>query len=240
MEDLMLLGFGDGGWGLMLLEGVAVTVAVTAAAVLIGAFIGSLVAWLKLSSNMASRAAAEAYTVVFRGVPELLIIYLFYFGGSSIVSGVAHSLGAKGFVGMPPFIAGALGVGVICGAYQAEVFRGAFNAIPKGQLEAALAMGMGPMLRLRRIIAPQVIRYALPGLGNVLQLSFKDSALVSVTGLAEIMRRTDVGARTTREYFLFYIAGVAMYLALTAVTTRTLEIAERRADAAHGSRPKEA
>ncbi|MDC9837819.1 ABC transporter permease [Rhizobium binxianense] len=240
MNELMLLGFGDGGWGLMLLEGAGITVAVTGTALLIGAIIGSVVAWLKLSSHALSRAIGESYTVVFRGVPELLIIYVFYFGGSSILTTVAHWAGQDGFVGIPPFIAGALGVGVICGAYQAEVFRGAFNAIPRGQVEAAVAMGMGPLLRFRRIVAPQVLRFALPGLGNVLQLSFKDSALVSVTGLAEIMRRTDVAARTTREYFLFYLAGVALYLILTAITTRAFNTAEKRLDAAYGARPEEA
>ena len=111
----------------------------------------------------APRVLGDAYTTVFRGVPELLVIYLFYFGGATLVSELGALLGFGGFFGLPPFLAGALGVGVISGAYQAEVYRGAFLAIRRGEIEAARAIGMAPLLRFRRIIAPQVLRFALPG-----------------------------------------------------------------------------
>ncbi|MCW6509918.1 ABC transporter permease [Lichenifustis flavocetrariae] len=228
MTWLTLFGFGEKGWGGLLVIGLLVTVAVTGCALLIGAVFGALAAWAKLSPKIWARVAGDLYTTVFRGVPELLIIFLFYFGGSSALSSLGHLFGREGFIGVPTFLAGALAVGVISGAYQAEVFRAAFRAVNRGEIEAARAVGMPLLLRFRRIIVPQVLRFAIPGLGNVWQLSLKDSALVSVTGLAELMRTAQMGAGSTREYFGFYIAAAALYLVLTALSNRVVDLAEAR------------
>lgn len=228
METLALFGFGEKGWGVLLLLGAGVTLAVTAASLLIGAVLGSLAAWAKLSDRSVVRAAGDLYTTVFRGAPELLVIFLFYFGGSSALTAVAGLFGHEGFVGVPTFLIGAAAVGAISGAYQAEVFRGAFRAIARGELEAAQAVGMPFLLRFRRIVAPQVLRFAIPGLGNVWQLSIKDSALVSVTGLVELMRTAQRAAGSTRDYFEFYLAAAALYLVLTAVSNRLFDRAEAR------------
>ena len=230
LDTLALFGFGERGWGELLLLGVLVTLAVTATALIIGAVFGALTAWAKLSSNRLARIAGDTYTTIFRGVPELLVIFLFYFGGSSVVSGIGHLFGQQGFIGVPTFLAGSLAVGVISGAYQAEVFRGAYRAISRGEIEAAQAIGMPFFTRFNRIIAPQVLRFAIPGLGNVWQLSIKDSALVSVTGLVEIMRTTQMAAGSTRDYFQFYAAGAVLYLLLTAVSNRVFDAAETRAN----------
>jgi octopine/nopaline transport system permease protein len=230
MSTLELLGFGSTGWGALLLVAAGVTLAVTAVALAIGAVLGTIVAAAKLSSNVVFVTLGSIYTTVFRGVPELLIIYLIYFGGSSAVTAVGQALGYDGFLGLPSFLAGALAVGIISGSYQAEVFRGAYLAVAKGELEAASAIGMNRALRLRRIIMPQVLRYALPGLGNVWQLSLKDSALISVTGLAELMRTSQVAAGSTRQYFLFFIVGGALYLVLTSLSDQVFNRAERRAN----------
>lgn len=229
MSVLTILGFGATGWGGLLLAATVMTVTVTFVALLIGAALGAAAAAGKLSSRRWLRILGGTYTTVFRGVPELLIIYLVYFGGSSAVTAVGGWLGYEGFLGLPSFLAGALAVGLISGAYQAEVYRGATLAISPGEIEAARAIGMGRGLRLRRIIVPQVLRLALPGLGNVWQLSLKDSALVSVTGLAEIMRTSQVAAGSTRQYFLFYIAGAALFLVLTSFSGQIFDYAERRA-----------
>lgn len=230
MSTLELLGFGSTGWGALLLVAALVTLAVTAVALLIGAVLGTVVAAAKLSGNVLLRTLGGIYTTVFRGVPELLIIYLIYFGGSSAVTMIGQAMGYEGFLGLPSFLAGALAVGIISGSYQAEVFRGAYLAISKGELEAASAIGMNRSLRLRRIVMPQVLRYALPGIGNVWQLSLKDSALVSVTGLAELMRTSQVAAGSTRQYFLFFIVGGALYLVLTSLSDQVFNRAERRAN----------
>jgi len=230
MAILGLLGFGQNGWGALLVVATLMTLAVTATALMIGAVLGTIVAAAKLSGNVVLATIGNIYTTVFRGVPELLIIYLIYFGGSSAVTAIGRSMGYEGFLGLPSFAAGALAVGIISGAYQAEVFRGAYLAISKGELEAASAIGMHRMMRLRRVIIPQVLRFAIPGLGNVWQLSLKDSALVSVTGLAELMRTSQVAAGSTRQYFLFFIAGGVLYLLLTSLSDRIFNSAERRAN----------
>ena len=230
MSTLQLLGFGSTGWGALLLVATLMTLAVTAVALAIGAVFGALIAAAKLSGNMTLVVLGNAYTTIFRGVPELLIIYLIYFGGSTAVTAIGKSLGYEGFLGLPSFAAGALAVGIISGAYQAEVYRGAYLAISKGELEAASAIGMHRGLRFRRIVMPQVLRFAIPGIGNVWQLSLKDSALISVTGLAELMRTSQVAAGSTRQYFLFFIVGGCLYLILTSLSDRVFNGAERRAN----------
>ena len=223
------LGFSERGWGPALLEGAVMTLLVSIAGLAIGAVLGSLVAWSKLSGARIAAAIGESYAAIFRGLPELLVVYFVYFGSSALLTGLDHLLGGQGFLGVPGFAAGALAVGVISGAYQAEVFRGAFLAIAKGELEAARAVGMGRWLMFRRIIAPQVLRFAIPGLGNLWQVALKDSSLISVTGLSELMRTSQVAAGSTHQPFTFYVAGGALYLALTSVSDRVFEFAEARA-----------
>jgi octopine/nopaline transport system permease protein len=223
------LGFGPRGWGLALLEGALMTVAVSFAGLVIGSAIGGLVAWAKLSGARVAGAIGDAYAAIFRGVPELLVVYFVYFGSSALLTSLGHAVGYSGFLGVPAFLAGALAVGVISGAYQAEVFRGAFLAVAKGELEAARAVGMGRWLMFRRIIAPQVLRFALPGLGNLWQVALKDSSLISVTGLAELMRVSQVASGSTRQPFVFYLAGGALYLVVTVLSNRVFNRAEARA-----------
>jgi octopine/nopaline transport system permease protein len=205
------------------------TLLVATAGLIIGAAIGALVASAKLSQARLPAAIGDVYAAIFRGVPELLIVYFVYFGSSALLTSLGHAVGYPGFLGVPAFLAGALAVGVISGAYQAELYRGAFLAIPKGELEAARACGMGPWLMFRRIVAPQVVRYALPGLNNLWQVALKDSSLISVTGLAEIMRVSQVASGSTRQPFTFYLAGGALYLVLTVLSNRLFEFAEARA-----------
>jgi octopine/nopaline transport system permease protein len=218
------------GWGLQLLWGIGWTLAVTFVSMLIGAVLGSLVAAAKLSSRGTLKFIGEAYTTVFRGEPELLIIYLFYYGGTQILTGTARSTGAIGatdIINMPSFIGGVLAVGIISGAYQAEVYRGSFLAIMRGELEAARAYGMSAFTRLRLIIVPQVLRLAVPGLGNVWQLTIKDSALISVTGVAELMLSANKAARSTHHSLLFYALAGALYLVMTSISTPIFSKAER-------------
>jgi octopine/nopaline transport system permease protein len=228
MNILQLLSFGDTGWGMALLKAAGMTILLTFAALLVGAVFGSLVAAAKLSRRRSLRWLGDLYSILFRGIPELLVIYLFYFGGASVVSAVGHWFGAEGYINVPPFLVGALAVGLISGSYQAEVFRGAYLAVAKGELEAALAIGMSAVMRFRRVLVPQVMRYALPGLGNVLQMSLKDSALISVIGLVELMRASQVAAGSTRQYFTFYIVGGVIYLILTGLAGRLFGVAEAR------------
>ncbi|MEO8060102.1 MAG: ABC transporter permease subunit [Burkholderiales bacterium] len=220
------------GWGLFLLRGAWLTLAVAACGMALGAVLGLTLACARIAGARWLRMLADAYTTVLRGVPDLLVIYLFYFGGSSILSALSGAFGHEGFAGMPTFATGALALGVVSAAYQAEVYRGAFQAVPRGQLEAARAMGFSGALMLRRIVVPQAWRHALPGLGNVWQLVIKESALVSVIGLVELLRAAQVGAGSTRLPFAFYTAALLLYLVITSASGLLLVRAE-----AHAQRP---
>ena len=226
-----MLGFGAKGWGLALIEGAVMTLLVSFAGMLVGAAFGSCVAWSKLSGHPVAGAVGHAYAAVFRGVPELLVVYFVYFGSSALLTSAFHLAGFEGFFGVPSFAAGALAVGVISGAYQAEVYRGAYLAISRGELEAARSVGMSSGLMFRRIIAPQVLRFAVPGLGNLWQVALKDSSLIAVTGLAELMRVSQVAAGSTRQPFVFYLAGGMLYLVLTTFSNRFFDFAEASRDA---------
>ena len=221
-----LMGFGPNGWGAALLAATAMTLAVALCGFLSGAVIGTLVAWAKLSRSLVARVLADGYTTLLRGIPDLLVIYLFYFGGSAALGAIAALFGNDGFVGVPAFATGAIAIGVVSGAYQAEVFRGAYQTLARGELEAARSVGMHTMLMFRRIVAPQVLRYAIPGLGNVWQLALKESALISVTGLVELLRQSQIGSGSTYKPFYFYLTAALLYLVITTVSTWGFQRAE--------------
>ncbi len=202
------------------------TVAVSVLAFAFGVLVGSLGASAKLSHSMPLNVVADIYTTVVRGIPELLVIYLLFFGGSSVATSIASAFGYNGRVDLDAFTIGVLAVGLISGAYSTEVIRGAVQAVPFGQIEAARACGMSRWLILRRVLVPQTLRYALPGLGNVWQLTLKDTALVSVTALAELMRVTHLAAGATRQPFLFYATAAVLYLLLTSISTALFNRAE--------------
>jgi len=223
-----LIGFGPAGWGGTLLFGAALSLAVAVCGVLLGAVIGVFGAWAKICGGKFVRGVANAYTTILRGVPDLLIIYLIYFGSSSVLTAIGRFYGASGFIGFPGFIAGTIAIGVTTGAQATEVFRGAFQSVGKGEIEAARACGMRRMLRFRRIVAPLTLRHALPGIGNVWVNALKESSLLSVTGLAELMRQAQVAAGSTRLPFDFFLAAAALYFLLSVVSGLVIQMAERR------------
>ncbi len=212
---LALVGFGETGWGALLLTAAAMTLGVSVCGFLTGMVLGSVITFMQLSRYMVLRWLADGYTTVLRGVPDLLVVYLFYFGGSAFLGYLGGFFGYQGFIGMPAFLTGTLALGVVSAAYQSEVFRGAFNSVARGELEAASAVGMRPWPKFRRIIAPLVLRYAIPGLGNTWQLVLKESALISVTGLVELLRQSQIAAGSTRRPFEFYLTAVVLYLVIT-------------------------
>lgn len=215
---LDLLSFGPEGWGAVLLTATIKTILIAISGYCIGAAIGVLGAWAKISGGRLARACADGYTTVLRGIPDLLVIYLLYFGGSVVVTAVGRMLGVEGFVDFPGFLAGALAIGITSGAQHTEVLRGGFRAVSAGELEAARACGMSRMLMFRRIVAPLTLRHALPGLGNVWQVVLKESALVSVTGVVELMRQAQIGAGSTRLPFDFYLIAACIFLAISSVS----------------------
>ena len=218
--ELELLALGDNGWGDEMLRATLVTLMVSLSAMGIGLIISIFGTISKLSKKIYVRILADIYTTVIRGIPELLVIYLLFFGGSSAVMGLAKLFGYYGYIELNAFVIGSFAVGAISGAYSTEVMRGAFLSVPLGQIDAAKSVGMNKFLIFTRIITPQVLRYALPGLGNVWQLTLKDTALIMVTGLVEIMRQAHVASGSTYSPFTFYVAAAFLYLILTTFSNR--------------------
>lgn len=218
------------GFGGQLAVGTALTVELAFASAALGTLIGLALASLKLSRSRIGRFIADVYTTVFRGVPELLVVLLVYFGASIALTNLSHALGREGGVELHPFLAGTLAMGLAFGAYATEVFRGALQALPRGQIEAARAFGMSRSLAFRRIALPQVWRFALPGLGNIFLVLLKDTSLVSVIGLEELIRKTAIAVSFTKQPFTFYLAAAVIYLLMTIVSMAGLGALERRAN----------
>ena len=228
--DLELLILGDKGWGDEMLRAASVTLLLSLTAMSIGLFISIFGTLSKLSDKFYVRVIADVYTTIVRGIPELLVIYLLFFGGSNAVMGMAKLFGYHGYIELNAFVIGSVAVGAISGAYSTEVMRGAFLAVPRGQIDAAKSVGMSKLVIFRRILIPQVLRYALPGLGNVWQLTLKDTSLVMVTGLVEIMRQAHVASGSTYSPFTFYVTAALLYLILTTVSNRIFYSAENWAN----------
>ena len=217
-----LLAFGDTGWGDELFYATLMTIAVAITAMLIGFFFALIFTPLKLSKNKFLNVIANTYTTIIRGVPELLVIYLFFFGGSAAVMFVASIFGYGEYIEINAFITGAFSIGIISGAYSTEVFRGAIQSIDKGQFEAANVLGLNKFGKFFKIILPQTLRLALPNLSNVWQITLKDTSLISVTGLVEIMRQSYVAAGSTRDPLFFYSFAAVLYLLLTFLSMKLI------------------
>ena len=225
--NFSLLTWGPDGWLDQMAMGAAMTIAVALAAYALGIVIGSGLAAMKLSRSLILKGIAEVYTTIIRGIPELLVIYLVFFGGGAALRAIASGMfGYEGYIDPPLFVTGMVCIGVSAGAYASEVIRGAVQAVPKGQLEAAIAIGMSAPQRFWRVLVPQVARFALPGLGNVWQFTLKDTSLISVIGLVEIMRQAAIAAGSTREPFTFYLVAALLYLGLTSFSNRGFNWAE--------------
>ena len=210
-----LLYFGDSGWGDELAIATLMTIAVSISAMVIGFVFAAIFTPLKLSKRKYLNLISNSYTTVIRGVPELLVIYLFFFGGSGAIMYVASIFGYNDYIEINAFITGSFSIGIISGAYSTEVFRGAIQSIDKGQFEAAKVLGVSKFTQFYKIILPQMLRLAIPNLSNVWQITLKDTSLISVTGLVEIMRQSYVAAGSTRDPLFFYSCAAVLYLMLT-------------------------
>ncbi|MDA9128759.1 ABC transporter permease subunit [Candidatus Pelagibacter ubique] len=210
-----LLSFGKTGWGDELFYATLMTIAVAVTAMLIGFLFSLIFTPLKLSNNKFLNFIGNTYTTVIRGVPELLVIYLFFFGGSGAIMYVASIFGYFEYIEINAFITGSVAIGIISGAYSTEVFRGAIQSIDKGQFEAAKVLGVSKFVQFYKIILPQMLRLAIPNLSNVWQITLKDTSLISVTGLVEIMRQSYIAAGSTRDPLFFYCFAAVLYLMLT-------------------------
>lgn len=206
------------GYAPIIIAGIKNTLMVGISAMCLAIIFGLIGTWAKTASNWFARSLANIYTTVVRGVPELILLLLFYYGFPQLIQDLAESFGYDVTVDINPFLAGTLTIGFIYGAFCTEVFRGAFASIPVGQIESAKALGMPEFLMFRRILLPQVMHYALPGLGNVWLVLIKATALISIIQLDEIMRMAKIAANATREPFTAYFLASLLFLAITVLS----------------------
>ena len=210
-----------------ILAGLWLTLRVAALSLFIAMLFGLAGAFARLSENRILRGIAGLYTTLIRGVPELVLMLIIFYGGQGLVNGLTDRLGFD-YLDIDPFIAGTLTLGFIFGAYLSETFRGAILAIPRGQMEAGSAFGLSGGQVFRRITAPQMVRHALPGFANTWLVLIKATAVVSLIGIDDMMHRASLASSTTQKPFTFYASIALIYLGVTTVSTLVLHALERR------------
>lgn len=231
MDWLNYLSFSDGGWGDELLSGLGVTLSLAVATLPVGLLLGLLVAAITIFGRPVPRAMAVTFTTTIRGLPELLTLFIIYHGvGLGINSLLKWYSPQSGYFELSPFLAGVLALGMVFGGYASEVLRGAWQALDHGQLEAAQALGVRRFTIFRLIELPQMLRLALPGLGNLWINLLKDTALVSVIALNDLMRMANVAVGTTKKPFVFFLTVCLMYWAICILCECCLARMEKRAN----------
>lgn len=211
-------------YGNQLLVGLGVTIALAAASILVGCLLGGIGAWMKLSGGRLLGLVANVHTNLIRGLPDLLLVFIIYFGGTAALGSLFGH-----YVEVSPFGAGVAALAIVFGGYATETLRGAVLAVSDGQREGGFSLGLSRRQTFWLIIFPQAARHALPGLGNLSIVLLKETSLVSVVGLEELMRKSAIAAGATREPFTFYAAAAVLYLCVTGLMTLGLHRAEARA-----------
>lgn len=222
------------GYGPELLDGAVVTIELAFLSLALALTLGLIGASSKLSGNRVAKAIATFYTTVVRGIPDLVMMLLFYYGGQVMINMLSdwiwQAYEIDFFFQFDPFISGVITIGLIFGAYMTETFRGAFLAVETGQIEAARAYGFTRWHTFRRIMFPQMLRHALPGIGNNWQVLLKTTALVSIIGLTDMVRVAEEAAKAERMPFHFFIPVAAVYLILTAGSELFIKWLDKRAN----------
>ena len=216
------------GYGPSILEGTLLTIEVSLVSLGISMLLGMLGALAKLSGSKPLQITAQVYTTIIRGIPDLVLMLLIFFGGQVLINQIATMVGYEDYIDINPFIAGVSTIGFIFGAYMTETFRGAILAVHRGQLEAGYAYGMGRFQVFRRILMPQMIRHAIPGFGNNWLVLVKTTALVSIIGLDDMVRKASLAAGATRLPFTFYIVVAINYLIITSISVYLLKWLENK------------
>ncbi len=211
----------------LLMRGALITVALALFGIVLATILGALGAYGKLGGGRISRAVVFGYTSIVRGIPDLVLILLIYFGGQRLINTFGDSFGLD-YIELSKFWAGTFSIGFIYGAYLTETFRGAYMTIPPGQMEAAYSMGMSRFATLWTVSLPQLIRFALTGYANVWQVLVKSTAVVSVIGLEDLVGLANDAGKTVREPFLFFTAVLLVYLVITFVSTTAFQRMEAR------------
>lgn len=224
--DGSYLSCGVDGWADEIAAGAYVTISLALATLPFGLALGFLIALAKQSSDRFVNLAANIYTTIFRGLPELLTLLIIYYGMQILFQTLLTRLGIDERIEINAFVAGMIALGVVFSSYSSEVLQSAFQAIPRGQYEAGEALGLGSTKTMLLVVLPQLFRIALPGLGNLWMSLLKDTALVSIIGLNDIIRQTGVATKVTKDPFFFYGVACLLFLALATVSLFVLRYAE--------------
>lgn len=215
------------GYAMAILAGAELTLRLALLSLGLAFLLGLVGAAAKLSGIRVFTWSAQAYSTIFRGVPDLVMMLLVFYGGQLVVNQVTDAM-AWEYFDLDPFVAGVMTIGVIFGAYFTETFRGAFLAVPVGQMEAGRAYGMSGLQVFFRILFPQMLRHALPGIGNNWLVLVKSTAIVSLIGLSDMNFVAEQAGRTTHKPFLFYMVVCFLYLSVTSVSSWVLHRMERK------------
>ncbi|MDT7951474.1 MAG: ABC transporter permease subunit [Acetobacteraceae bacterium] len=229
MPALELL-FGTNGWGPLLLKGAGITILLALASAPFGFGAGLLLALMNLSGSRVLRGACTAFTTLFRGIPDLLSLFIVYFGLQAALNWIASRVAPGQAFTMDAFVAGALSLSVVVAAYSSEVWVAALHAVPRHQHEAAHALGLGRWRAFRLVILPQLGRVALPGLGNIWTILLKDTSLISTLAVSDLLRAASEASRSTQRPMLFYGAAAMIYLFFSIVSGGMQSVLERRAN----------
>ncbi|KGF66410.1 MULTISPECIES: ABC transporter permease [Pseudomonas] len=227
LQNLGLSAFSLKGFGPLLLEGTWMTVKLSVMSLLLAIVLGLLGASAKLSKAAVLRVPAQIYTTLIRGVPDLVLMLLIFYSLQTWLTTLTEAM-EWDYIEIDPFSAGVITLGFIYGAYFTETFRGAILAVPRGQVEAATAYGLSRSQRFRMVVFPQMMRFALPGIGNNWQVVLKATALVSIIGLADLVKAAQDAGKSTYQLFYFLVLAALIYLVITSVSNFALRWAERR------------
>ncbi len=210
------------------MHGAVITVSLALATVPLGFGAGLLLALVRMSRSRPARMAGEAYTTFFRGIPDLLALFIVYFGLQAAIDRAATLLHVNGQVELSAFLAGVIALSVVVSAYSSEVWLASFNAVPSGQAEAARSLGLTRRHTFMLVTLPQLVRVALPGMGNIWSVLVKDTSLISTLAVMDLLRAASEAAKNTRDPILFYTAAAAVYLVISIASQAGQAFLERR------------
>lgn len=226
MHTLGLSAFSLKGFGPLLLQGTWMTIKLSVLSLFLSIVLGLIGASAKLSSSALLRVPAQVYTTLIRGVPDLVLMLLIFYSLQTWLTSLTDAMEWE-YIEINPFSAGVITLGFIYGAYFTETFRGAILSVPRGQIEAATAYGLKRGQRFRYVVFPQMMRYAMPGIGNNWQVLLKATALVSIIGLADLVKASQDAGKSTYQLFYFLVLAALIYLAITSASNFALRWAER-------------
>jgi polar amino acid transport system permease protein len=224
--------FGANGWGLLLLKGASITIALALLTVPFGFGGGLLLAVLRMAPYRPVRLFCDGYTTFFRGIPDLLALFIVYFGLQALMDKASRVFGIAD-IDVNAFTAGVISLSAVVAAYSSEVWIASLNAVPPGQSEAARSLGLNRKQVFFLVVVPQLGRVALPGLGNIWTILLKDTSLISTLAVADLLRVASEASRATTRPLVFYSAAAGIYLVFSIISGMIQSYLEHRSNAGY-------